>query len=291
MTLPEELFSHAEEAARIEWGVSPLLFAPSKELSSVVSASELDGWLDCSLLRYPFFNVVSNGSALPPEELTSARVVGGSAQDGFIDGAKVRRWLGRGATLMFANLHEWHAPSQRLCRSLAERLSTKVTAAIFYTPAGHHGLKVHRDDSHVIVVQLAGTKLWSLHDTPKAPEDWTPGFITSEDLVEPTRLELRAGQALYVPEGQAHAARSLGEPSMHLTLSLREPRLREVVSLAVAACVSSIPEHASLTGSAEQRRRAAEDLLQRLSRALTRVEVPELVTSLERRTARARGSY
>jgi hypothetical protein len=92
--------------------------------------------------------------------------------------ASCRGWLprrNRGATLMFANLHEWHAPSQRLCRSLAERLSTKVTAAIFYTPAGHHGLKVHRDDSHVIVVQLAGTKLWSLHDTPKAPEDWAGG--------------------------------------------------------------------------------------------------------------------
>jgi hypothetical protein len=291
MVLPGELFLHAEEAERLAWGVSPLLFTPSKDLSSVVSASELDGWLDCSLLRYPFFNVISGGNPLAPEEVSSARIVGGSVQDGFIDGAKVRRWLDRGATLMLANLHEWHAPSQRLCRNLAERLSTKASASIFYTPAGHQGLNVHRDDCHVLVIQLTGTKRWSLYDTPKDPEDWTPGPVTPGSLTRPTPLELRAGQALYVPEGQAHAAQSLEEPSMHLSITLREPRLRELVSLAVKACVSSIPEHASLTGSMEQRRQVAEDLLQRLSRALTRVDVPALVTSLERRTARARGSY
>lgn len=291
MELPGHLFDRPEEAGRLAWGLSPLVFTPSAALASTVSANELDGWLDCSLLRHPFFSVISGGNPVAPDEVSSLRVVGGQAQDGYIDGAKVRRWLDRGATLMLANLHEWHAPTQRLCRELAEHLSVKAGATIFYTPAGNQGLRVHRDDCHVLVLQVAGSKRWLLYDTPVEAESWKPGFADPDKLPAPAQLELRVGQALYIPEGQAHAAQSLGEASLHLSITLREPRLRELVSLAVNACLASIPEHASLTGSTEARRHAAEELLQRLSRALMRVDVPGLVASVERRTAKARGSY
>lgn len=291
MDLLRHLFDREEEAEQLKWGASPLVFTPSQALRSTVSASELDGWLDCSLLRHPFFSVISGGNPVALNEVTSVRVAGGEAQDGYIDGAKVRRCLDRGATLMVANLHEWHAPAQRLCRDLAERLSVKAGAVVFYTPAANQGLRVHRDDCHVLVIQLAGSKHWSLYDIPREAADWKPGFVDPDKLSAPIQFELRAGQALYLPEGQAHAAQSLGEASMHLTIGLREPRLRGLMSLAVNACLASIPEHASLTGSSEQRRRTAEDLLQRLSRALTRIDVADLVASMEKRTIKERGSY
>ncbi len=285
------LFESEAEAAELDWGRAPLAFTSSRVFRETITAATVEGWLDCSLLRHPYFGAIFERNPVAPDELTSPRVVGGVELDQYIDGAKARRWLSRGATMVFSNLHEWHAPAQNICRDLAATLSCKTSASIFWTGAGDsQGFPAHRDDTHVFVVQLAGRKRWSLYDIPKAPGEWKAGRTDGQVLSTPYVVDLKPGQALYVPEGQAHETRSLDGPSLHLSLTIQEPRLLDAAELAVRACVANVPKHARLGSDSGHRREAAADILGQLSRALTRLDVAELVAAVEKQTADRRGS-
>lgn len=153
---------------------------------------------------------------------------------------------------------------------------------------GEDGLRVHRDDGHLFVVQIAGTKRWYLYDTPRDAADWSPGYV--EDLASARTVDLRPGQVLYLPEGIAHHTRTLDTESVHVTVAIREPRLRDTVELAVRACLARIPDHATLSGTGAEREETADELLTRLAEALGRVDRAALVRDLSRRAAETRGS-
>jgi uncharacterized RmlC-like cupin family protein len=200
------LFHRPARARALAWGRAPLAFAPSRALRRLIAAAEVDGWLDCSLLHHPFFSMVRGGKPLLLSQVSSSRTVAGQTAPGCIDGKKVRRWMERGATLMVGNLHEWHAPSQRFCRTLAGGSSWKVGAAVFWTAAGSRGLRPHFDDAHVFVAQIAGAKRWSLYDRRRGVE---------------SVVELRPGDGLYVPEGFVHGTEALAEASLHVSVTFR----------------------------------------------------------------------
>jgi hypothetical protein len=283
----ELLFEHPGDAAALAWGRSHLQFAASGTFRCVLTRETAETWLDCSLLRHPYFTVVLGDQAIPLPEVSSTRAVEGHSYDGFADGEKIRQWFARGATLSIGALHDWHPPTQRLCRELGRRLSANATASVFWTAAGASGLRVHRDDAQVFIVQIAGTKTWQLYDTPAAPGAWQPGYVDLADLPAPTTLELRPGQALYLPEGLAHSATAQHESSIHVTLAIREPNLRDVMLLAVNACLASVPKHAVMGGSVAAREHAARELIGRLARALDRIDVAGLVVSAGRRASRS----
>ncbi len=269
----------------------PCSFGPSNAARNVLSASTIEGWLDCSLLRFPFFSLALDGKPVAPEETCSTRIVGGHADAGYVDAVRVRALMERGATLVLANLHEWHAPARDLCRALAELHLAKVGAVAFWTAAANRGLRVHRDDCHVFVVQLAGRKRWSLYDVPSETSAFTPGYADETKLGAPKVVDLAPGQALFIPEGQAHTAAALDEASLHVSFTVREPRLHDVVALAIKACLASVPEHTALSGERDDREAQARAILGRLGRALGRVDVPALVSSIEKRAIEARGTF
>jgi hypothetical protein len=279
------LFERPEELARLDWGRSHLMFAASATARSLLSKEVAEGWIDCSLLRHPYFAVVSGEDVIPLHEVSSTRVVEGQAYDGFIDGTKLRRYFERGATLSIGAVHEWHAPAKELCRELGTRMAATGSASVFWTAAGAQGLRVHRDDAQVFIIQISGTKRWKLYDTPPSPTAWQPGYVDPSRLPEPTLIDLSPGQALYLPEGLAHSATAQTEPTIHVTLALREPTLRDVMNLAVNACLSSVPKHAKIVGPPVDRERDMRRLVAQFARAIDRLDVESLVASAGRRAA------
>ncbi|MFE7069605.1 JmjC domain-containing protein [Streptomyces sp. NPDC057620] len=292
----------------LPWGRAHAVFDASPDVAEVVARQDLEDWLDCGLLHYPVLNAMRGGTPVPPEELTRVMHVSGDPRGGYVDGAKVRAQLAAGATVVVQNLHEWHRPAQHLCRRLARLFSAKAGAVAFWTRAGEDGLRVHRDDGHLFVVQISGTKRWFLYDTPREAADWRPGYVPEQDLAgagtvekaetveaveaveKAETVDLRAGQVLYLPEGIAHHTRTLDTESVHVTVAIREPGLRDTVELAVRACLARIPDHATLSGTPADRERAADDLLTRLADALGRVDRAALVRDVSRRAAETRGS-
>lgn len=272
----------------LPWGEAHAVFDAAQEAAAIVSRQDLEDWLECSLLHYPVLNAMRGGTPVPPEALTRVMHVSGDLRAGYVDAAKVRFQLAAGATVVVQNLHEWHRPAQHLCRRLAQLFSAKAGAVAFWTRAGEDGLRVHRDDGHLFVVQISGTKRWYLYDTPRDAADWSPGYV--EDLASARTVDLRPGQVLYLPEGIAHHTRTLDTESVHVTVAIREPRLRDTVELAVRACLARIPDHATLSGTTAEREETADELLTRLAEALGRVDRAALVRDLSRRAAETRGS-
>lgn len=283
------LFADAGRSRRLQWGVEPMVFEPAPGLRSVLDHSTFQGWVDCSLLHHPVFTVLSEGRPVPFDEVTGAWTIGGDKYRGYADREKLRHWMEGGATLVVSNLHDWHRPAQEFCRALAAATACKVGAVAFWTAAGEEGLHVHRDDGHLFVLQVSGRKRWHLYDVPGSAEEWTPGYVDARQ--DGRTLDLQAGQVLYLPEGMAHRAVSLDEASLHVTVAVREPRLRDLVRLAVEATLGHVPAHATLGMKTQAREAAAQDLLERVSRALLRVDVPDLVSALERRAVSEAGSW
>ena len=101
----------------------------------------------------------------------------------------------------------------------------------------------------MFVLQVSGSKLWTLYDTGIVlplrgqafdPDKHTPGPPTRE-------FTLHAGDLFYCPRGLYHSARSTDEASLHITLGLIGKTWADVMIEAVsAACLASPAFRANL---------------------------------------------
>ena len=134
---------------------------------------------------------------------------------------EVARHFDDGATVIFNQLHKRVPALARLCVALGRRFSSRVQTNVYLTPPDAQGFAPHWDTHDVFVLQISGTKRWSIYDTrvrlplrgQRFERGTPPGDVSDE-------LELGPGSAVYLPRGLMHAARSTGEASLHVTLGL-----------------------------------------------------------------------
>jgi len=151
-----------------------------------------------------------------------------------------------GATIVFQGLQRSHAPLTAFCRAVELELSCSVQANAYVTPAGSQGLGVHYDTHDVFVLQLAGTKQWTIHPPVlRDPLPSQPWRGTAADAGEPClSVDLKAGDSLYVPRGFLHSAKAQEALSAHLTIGVVPTTWIDIVKNVVAG----------LAGEAEFRR-------------------------------------
>ena len=142
-------------------------------------------------------------------------------KDGRVQPLEVARLFDGGATVIFNQLQRRVPALARLCAGLGRAFSSRVQTNVYLTPPDAQGFNPHWDTHDVFVLQISGTKRWSIFDTrvelPLRGQRFRRG-ISPGDLNE--EFELGPGSAVYVPRGVMHAARSTGEPSLHVTLGL-----------------------------------------------------------------------
>ena len=195
--------------------------------------------------------------------------------DGAIDVAKLYQLFGEGSTITLAFLDSVLPPLAHFCRSLENEFTCPLQANIYLTPPGAQGAKVHYDTHDVFVLQVAGSKKWTIYGTPV--ELPLPGQDFDAAIHQPgaptIEFELNAGDVAYVPRGAAHDARSTDTVSLHITAgilrytwtdlllefvanaSLRDPALRK----------SLPPGFARADFDKEQARETLQKLLRRAS--------------------------
>ena len=282
-----ELFKNAEQATSLQWGCAPARFAASKTFRRAIGVDVIEGWLDCSLLQHPFLKVFLDGRQLPAPVFASTRFVAGQTVTGFVDALKTRAAFAEGATLMFCNLHEWHAPCRDLCRSLTESLLAEVKATAFYSPAGCQGLGTHRDDAHVFVAQIAGQKQWSVCDVATDPNSRRHGPVDARVCGPAQVITLGPGDGLYLPPYAAHHATALpSSDSLHLSIAVREPVSRDAVDVAVSQVLSAAAQRVELAGDAGARATQVRALLKSLAEELIDLDPDEVVAALAARYVR-----
>ncbi len=136
-----------------------------------------------------------------------------------LDVAKIYRLFEEGATLTLAFLDTVLPNLERLCREVEIELSMPLQANVYLTPPGEQGANIHYDTHDVFVLQVSGSKLWTIYDAPLPlplsgqtydPDVHRPGAPTRQ-------FELGAGDVVYIPRGWLHQARATNAASLHIT--------------------------------------------------------------------------
>jgi ribosomal protein L16 Arg81 hydroxylase len=205
---------------------APRHFRHGADQRGLIDLAALDAVLDSGLLRTPYAEVVHRGAKLPPDAYCEERQVRAARAAGFVDGARVRALLGDGATLVLPRVDQWHRATADLAAAFTARTGCRTYGFCFFTRDGAPGVDVHRDDSDVIMVQTAGSKRWTVYEPPRGGE-WDEG-PTGDPGDIALEVELRVGEALFVPRGCAHAGVGGGSFSGHVSLTLPQPGLREL---------------------------------------------------------------
>ena len=251
---------------------------------------------------------------LPARRFTRGGGAGAGIGDQVADD-RVLSELADGATLVLQGLHRAWPPLVRFGSRLAAELGHPVQINAYVTPPQNRGFDPHYDVHDVFVLQVSGRKHWRIHapvvPDPLEQQNWEASRAAVARQAEGAPLidcELEPGDALYLPRGTVHAARALGETSVHLTVGVhpltRYDLVRELLALAQEDEVlrASLPmgvdlgdpavlgpELAATVAALTERlaRTAPEDVARRVADRLTADTRPEPVAPLAQLAAAA----
>lgn len=175
-------------------------------------------------LREPFFRVVRDGA--PVGGMTRSAVAGSRTVGDLADPERIRTAYDSGATIVLQSLQRLWPPIGEFCRELAARLGHRTQCNAYVTPGGHaQGFTYHHDTHDVFVLQVAGRKRWQVHEPVlelPTPRQARAGSDLVRHGASPVLdVVLEAGDALYLPRGWVHAAATVDEPSIHLTIGMQ----------------------------------------------------------------------
>ncbi|MFG2480749.1 JmjC domain-containing protein [Streptomyces fagopyri] len=214
-----------EKFNAVHWRRQPAVF--DSVLEAPMTIEDVDAALASGLLRTPHLEMTRADEQIDAARYTSSREVLDQQATGYADHERVLALLQGGATLLLRNTEHWHRPTAALVARMSEELDRRVEAFFFVTPPGAQGLALHRDDADVLLLQVAGSKHWTVKGGPDSG-DWQSGTIAGDGGPALLETTVRPGQVLYIPRGYAHSAIGHQGLSLHLSLTIREVGARHL---------------------------------------------------------------
>ncbi|MFC0358228.1 cupin domain-containing protein [Kytococcus schroeteri] len=276
------------------WGTRPLHVTAAErggdDFADLFSLEAVDELLTHRALRTPFLRMAKEGQTLPESRFTRGGGTGAGASDQ-VDEDRVRSLFAGGSTIVLQGLHRTWRPIAEFARRLGEDLRHPVQVNAYITPPQNQGFSAHYDVHDVFVLQVHGTKHWTLHEPviehPLRDQPWdtvreqVAHRTAHEDPVVDTVLE--PGDVLYLPRGTIHAAAALGGISAHLTIGVHtwtpdhvagaaleaaRARLRQEPALRANLPLGARPDDAAVVGpTLEQLRGALHEAIDSLDAA------------------------
>ena len=143
-------------------------------------------------------------------------------RDNSVDVAKVYQLFENGSTIILSYLDSVVPALESFCRSLEHEFSFPLQTNVYLTPASAKGFKPHYDTHDVFVLQVVGSKHWTIYGTPLqfplAEQDFDSAV--HERGASTLEFELEAGDVAYIPRGFVHDARSGDSISLHITAGI-----------------------------------------------------------------------
>ena len=203
---------------------------------SLLTFADLDHVLGTHALRFPDISLVrADETAIDASRFTGPA--------GVAEPLEVTRLFDEGATVIFRGLHRRLPQLAALCVALGQRFGSRIQTNIYLTPPESQGFKPHWDTHDVFVMQVSGSKRWSVFESPIALP--LRGQKCNPDVDRPGRtideFDLHAGDFVYLPRGLMHAARSVDTASLHITLGLTAFTWADVLADAVSAAALENP--------------------------------------------------
>ncbi|HVL99671.1 MAG TPA: cupin domain-containing protein [Egibacteraceae bacterium] len=257
------------------WGRRPHRHRSPDGYADLLSIDDVDRIVSASGLRTPAFRLVRGGETLPAASYTRRARIGSRPVTDLADAGRVFALFDEGATIVLQGLQRSWPPLARFCRELETVLTHPVQANAYVTPPVATGLRVHADAHDVFALQTFGRKQWITY---------TAGDVADLDLA------LEPGDSLYIPQGVRHAARTVDQPSVHITIGVRavswEQVLRDALDGALAVALDdtgrgSLPpgfanDPAAITG-------AVADRLAALAKQIESLDAPRVAEAAAER--------
>jgi hypothetical protein len=180
--------------------------------SSLVTMDEVEAVINETGLRYPDLNMANADDELAKDDYAKST--------NLIDRVRVYKLFAEGSTIILPHLHLRHNKLAAFCRGMEARFSAPFQTNLYLSPQNGQGFIPHFDNHDVFVLQVAGSKQWTIYDAYMDlplrgqvfdKDEHKPGLPTQE-------FELKAGDLVYVPRGVMHSARSTDELSLHVTV-------------------------------------------------------------------------
>jgi bifunctional lysine-specific demethylase and histidyl-hydroxylase NO66 len=182
---------------------------------------ELDQIFAALRPQQTMLRLVRQGEHLPFDELLLT--------DGGIDMVQLRKHYADGYTIVLNGAERFAPKLRRLTNAIAVDMDFEAQINAYVTPPETRGFTPHFDAHHVLVIQVRGTKLWSVYEQAPlvAPEHFRQREHAFDlaTLGEPERIELIPGDILYLPRGRVHAAEAGASATLHLTIGFHPPTL------------------------------------------------------------------
>jgi hypothetical protein len=179
------------------------------------------------------FNVVG-GQMLPEEDDAPKHYC--SAEES-LDG-----WA-EGKTLIISGIDRQLPSVNALARGLEGELKCRIWCNLYLTPARGHGFETHYDPHDVFVLQLNGSKRWSLgRSVVNSPLPFqVHEKVELNDGERQAQITMRAGDVLYIPRGTMHSAVADDELSNHLTIGVHPKTYLDAILTAVTLAADRDP--------------------------------------------------
>ena len=255
------------------WEQEPLVVERSEpgRFDSILSREDAESIVTSTAVRAPAFRLVREGAQIPLDSYTEDIPwrPGSLTRTARVD--EVARLFEAGASIVLQALHiHWH-PAALYCRALEAALGCPVQANAYYTPDSAQGFAVHHDTHDVLILQVAGEKLWRVYEPvlelPLKTQRWSPAL--GEPGAPRQEFDLKAGDTLYLPRGWPHEALTSEQSSLHLTIGLHPYTRLDAVRAAVDGLASETELRRSVAADGE----LPDDLLEPLAARLGPEEV------------------
>jgi hypothetical protein len=227
---PDAFFTHYyEKQPLLVEGGDPARFG------SLLSIQAIDRYLATGSPCHPDVFLVDAARQLKPDDYAFP-------ESGRIDPPRAYQLFNAGATISLGQMHERLPELAELCRAMEHSFSHHFQTNIYLSPRNAQGFKTHYDSHDVFVLQVSGSKDWTLYDTPIELPLRGQGFDPEKHSPGPPARELtiRPGDVLYCPRGLFHSARATDDVSLHITLGLIGKTWADAMVEAVSeACLAS----------------------------------------------------
>ncbi len=139
----------------------------------------------------------------------------------------------RSAALVVQGAQRYFGEVDDLLRTWPPISAASVNANVYLTRQESSVFAVHHDEHHVIAIQTEGVKEWRVWPPVVAAPHRRFAFDPETPADEPMRFTTEPGDALYLPLGWLHDARTLGGCSVHVTVGVTPPRWLDVIEATV----------------------------------------------------------
>lgn len=188
------------------------------------------------------FEVASSGS--PDHDVPPAwafRPVHGRTERRSARPAGLLRLLSGGATLVLNGVvHQGSWGVQEVAEVLDSAFGVRIGMNAYVSGAGSEGFGAHWDDHDLLIVQVSGSKTWTLEE-PLEPDPirGISSPVTSGRVV--ASVTLKEGEALWLPRGYGHSTTTGASSSVHLSCYVPRLLLADLTPVVLRRALDGVP--------------------------------------------------